>query len=213
MASHSGVAELLKFEGPLALSTLAVELGLTYEAVRQVIEKMEVQGFVERSGPRKPAGRGRPAQCWRLTVRGEHLFPKKYDELSDALLTAMGTGPLNGHYSLLAGIAGVKALVLTGEAPTQNLQDRLEIVRKIYGDDDVFLSIKQSDDGIDIIEHNCPYLNVALAHPALCSVTTNVMSTVLDRQVVRTETFQEGSGRCVFRVLEEKPSEQFVLEA
>lgn len=213
MVSQLGVARLLKLRGPLVLSDLARELGVTYEAVRQVVEKMESKGFLERARRPNSSGRGRPAWSWTLTVRGEHLFPKKYDELSDALLTAVGTAsPLNGHYSLLKELADVKTAALTGGASGRSFDDRLEALRNIYGEDDAYLTITKSDAGTTITEHNCPFLNVALAHPALCSVTTNVMGRVLERQVERIETFQGGDGRCVFRVLEQKPEAQFVLE-
>ena len=213
MVSRLGVARLLKLRGLLVLSDLARELDLTYEAVRQVVEQMESKGFVERVRRPNSSGRGRPAWSWKLTVRGEHLFPKKYDELSDSLLTAVGTAsPLNGHYSLLKELADVKTTALIGRVSVQDFDDRLESLRNIYGEDDAYLTITKSDGGITITEHNCPFLNVALAHPALCSVTTNVMGRVLERQVERIETFQGGAGRCVFRVLEQKPEAQFVFE-
>lgn len=213
MVSQLGVARLLKLRGLLGLSDLARELDLTYEAVRQVVEQMESKGFVERVRRPNSSGRGRPAWSWKLTVRGEHLFPKKYDELSDSLLTAVGTAsPLNGHYSLLKELTDVKTTALIGGASVEDFDDRLESLRNIYGEDDAYLTITKSDGGITITEHNCPFLNVALAHPALCSVTTNVMGRVLERQVERVETFQGGAGRCVFRVLEQKPEAHFVLE-
>lgn len=50
------------------------------------------------------------------------------------------------------------------------------------------------------MELNCPFLNVALQYPALCSTSVNMMSRVLDRRVVREKRFQDGDGMCVFRV-------------
>jgi predicted ArsR family transcriptional regulator len=58
------------------------------------------------------------------------------------------------------------------------------------------------EDGGDLllIEKNCPYLEVALKRPALCSVSVNVLARLLNAQVVREERFQEGHRRCVFRI-------------
>ncbi len=213
MASALEVARLLKFDGPCSISSLAKKLSLTYEAVRQVVEKMQFDGLLKPVTHREKASPGRPAQNWSLTNRGEHLFPKHYDDLTNTLLTALQHGTLNGQAPLLAEVASLKSETLSLHRASLSRAEKLDAVRRIYGEDDDFISIEDTDDGIEVIEHNCPYLNVALVHPGLCSVTTNVMGNILGQRVVRTETFQQGAGRCVFRVLEEPTPTDFVLES
>ena len=52
-----------------------------------------------------------------------------------------------------------------------------------------------------LIERNCPFLDVANRRPALCSVTVNTLSRLLGRRVERVRTFQNGHGRCAFRIV------------
>lgn len=213
MTSALEVARLLKFDGPCSISRLAKKLTLTYEAVRQVVEKMQLDGLLQPVTNQETVSPGRPAQNWSLTTRGEHLFPKHYDELTNTLLTALEHGTLNGQASLLAEVASLRAEALSVNRTSLSRAEKLDALRRVYGEDDDFISIEDAEDGIQIIEHNCPYLNVALVHPGLCSVTTNVMATILGHRVVRTETFQQGAGRCVFRVLEEPAPKDFVSES
>jgi predicted ArsR family transcriptional regulator len=51
-----------------------------------------------------------------------------------------------------------------------------------------------------LVERNCPFLNVASRRPALCSVTVSTLSRLLGHTVTREKRFQDGDGRCVFRV-------------
>lgn len=212
MTSQLDVARLLKFDGPSAISGLANSLGLTYEAVRQIVEKMQSEDLVTPISRPERSSRGRPAQAWTLTIEGEHLFPKHYDELTDTLLTVLGRGTHNGKAELLAEVASRKTEALAIKNASSSREERLEVIRRVYKEDDAFISIESTDEGIEIVEHNCPYLRVAIAHPGLCSVTTNVMSQILGQKVVRIETFQRGAGRCVFRVLDEEAPGEFVFE-
>ena len=59
--------------------------------------------------------------------------------------------------------------------------------------------------GFRLVEHNCPFLNVALERPVVCSVTVSLLSRLLGFEVVREEKFQAGDGRCAFRVLTDRP--------
>lgn len=74
-----------------------------------------------------------------------------------------------------------------------------------------------SGDRLSLIEHNCPFFNVAKRRPVLCSVTVSMLTRLLGYRVVREERFQNGDGRCVFRVLLDQPiddsSFKFALEA
>ena len=62
--------------------------------------------------------------------------------------------------------------------------------------------------GYRVIERNCPYLNAAMKRPALCSVTVNSLTRLLGVRVDREERFQNGDGRCVFRVYADEPVRQ-----
>lgn len=212
MSSHLEAARFLKFAPGSTIGSLAEHLKISFEGARQLVDKMSRDGLVVPSETERSGKRGRPAQEWVLTARGEHLFPKRYDELSDALISAAGRGVLNGQAAILAEIADAKTAELLPQGGPESTEARWEAVSRIYAEEDEFLTVERDGEETSIVEHNCPYLSVALAHPGLCSVTTNVLGRVLGKKVVRSETFQDGDGRCVFEVLPQQAPAQFELE-
>ena len=78
------------------------------------------------------------------------------------------------------------------------------------------MDVDNTDGELRLIERNCPFLNVASRRPALCSVTVSTLSRLLGYRVVREKRFQDGDGRCVFRVQLDDPIEvddfQFAFE-
>ena len=79
------------------------------------------------------------------------------------------------------------------------------------------METEKTEDGYRLIERNCPFYNTAMRRPNLCSISVNALTRVLGVRVFREEKFQEGAGRCVFRVMANEPvdteSLQFALES
>lgn len=193
----------LKQNGPLGISDLSARSEITYEAVRQQLARLEAEGWVSKRLDRSAAGPGRPPSVYRLTQAGDHLFPKEYDDLAVALIDAaadrLGADAVRG---LLEEVAAKKVATLLPRVRGKPLAERLSVVTDVYQTDDPFCHVEYGDDeGPRVVEMNCPYLEVAKRRPALCSVTVSVLRRLLGRQVVRTERFQDGDGRCVFKVL------------
>jgi predicted ArsR family transcriptional regulator len=87
----------------------------------------------------------------------------------------------------------------------KSLAERLQALRGIYIDADPYTEVSQVDGELALVERNCPFLNIALRRPALCSVTVSTLSRLLGRRVTRQQRFQDGDGRCVFRVHTDQP--------
>ena len=67
------------------------------------------------------------------------------------------------------------------------------------------MTAEPHDGGYRLVERNCPFLNTAMRRPALCSVSVNALTRLLGVRVEREEKFQNGDGRCVFRVHAAQP--------
>ncbi len=79
-ASQRTLLELVKRRGEGTLAELEEGLELARETVRSHLASLTAQGLVERGGVRR-AGPGRPRVVYRLTSRGEALFPRREGEL------------------------------------------------------------------------------------------------------------------------------------
>jgi len=199
---------LVKRRGSAAIAELAGELQVSYEAVRQQITQLHREGWlqkrVERGGERRRVGR--PQGRFRLTAAGDHLFPKHYDMLSVELLDAVAArSGETGLREVLGELADARVKEWKPRLQGLDLEERVERLRGIYLEDDPFVSVERAENGaLRLVERNCPFLNVAAERPAVCSLTVAVLSRLLGRRVVRDERFQDGDGRCAFRILEER---------
>lgn len=207
----------LKRRGPVTIDMIARRLRLTHEAVRQHVVQLRRQGWVEECKPRETPVRreGRPAQRYCLSMAGEHLFPKHYDQLTlDLLEAASRTFGRRAVLDLFAAMANETVAKLKRSVQGKSLREKLEILSHYYARVDRATLVDAAEGDFRLIERNCPFLNVALERPELCSVTVNVLTRILGRKVVRTERYQNGDGRCVFQILNDEPTRlnRFALE-
>ncbi|HSR70577.1 MAG TPA: winged helix-turn-helix transcriptional regulator [Acidobacteriota bacterium] len=207
--SRRAILSGLKRRGSQSIASLAGHLGITPEGVRQHLGQLQHEGWVKREVKREPSTAGRPPSVYRLTPAGDHLFPKEYDDLAVALIDAaaeeLGREAVR---RLLERVARDKVEQWEPQLRGLGLKDRLKALRDIYMADDPYCYVESEENGHPrLVEMNCPYLEVARRRPALCSVTVSVLRRLLGYRVVRTERFQSGHGRCVFRILKDHPLE------
>ena len=185
------------------IAQLAAELQLTGEAVRQQLLQLHREGWVEASVERRTdvARTGRPATTYRLSAAGDHLFPKHYDALAVAVLDAIADefGP-EATMRVLARVSDDRVQSVAPSLRDLPLAERVDALKNWYLADDPYMEIDRVDGDFRLIERNCPFLNTAMRRPALCSVSVNAMTRLLGVRVEREDTFQNGDGRCVFRV-------------
>src|SRR5438067_8344870 len=78
------VLELLRRKGHASAETIASDLGVTPNAVRQHLTNLERDGFVVSHPERRR--RGRPSLLFSLTERADSVFPKRYGQLASMVL-------------------------------------------------------------------------------------------------------------------------------
>ncbi|MBM7656501.1 helix-turn-helix transcriptional regulator [Neobacillus cucumis] len=212
------ILDYLKQYRQATVADLSSHLQMTGEAVRQHLLQLIQDRYIERQSERTlGASAGRPTLSYRLTSEGEHLFPKSYDQLSieliDTVMLQLGEESLK---QVLSSMTESRVKQLEFRLQGLSFPERVAALKDIYMENDSFIEIEQNGEEILLIERNCPFANVAMKRPALCSVTVNVLTMLLGFHVVRKETFQSGDGRCVFSILTNKPvdtrSYSFLLE-
>ncbi|HLK90914.1 MAG TPA: helix-turn-helix domain-containing protein [Polyangia bacterium] len=210
-----------KQHGPSTIAELAERLEMSGEAIRQQLVQLQREGWVEAIIDRAPAARadasaGRPPARFRLTASGDHLFPKHYDALAVMLLDTVAAELGKPAFEkVLAAVAEARVRAWEPRTRGLSLPERVQALKAVYGDGDPYMEVEKVRGGFRLIERNCPFLNVAMQRPALCSVTVSALSRLLGVRVVREERFQHGHGRCVFRISSGEPADPkqgFALE-
>lgn len=198
------ILTFIKQQGETTNAAIANQLNVSYEAVRQQLRQLEAAQLVV-ARKKRPEGQrvGRPTRVYTLSPTGDHLFPKAYDELAveliDTLAAALGTEALR---QVLASLTDENVRQWAPHLQDKSLLERLEALKGIYLEDDAYMEIDKDETSgeLRLVERNCPFLNVASRRPALCSVTVSTLSRLLGHTVTREKRFQDGDGRCVFRV-------------
>ena len=196
----------IKHKGSATSGEVAAHMDITREGARQQLQQLEREGWITRSKRPQEDRAGRPAVAFQITSAGDHLFPKSYDSLSltlvDVIANQLGPEALD---TLLAALTDQQVKQWEPKLAGKSLPERIKALKGIYDEDDAFTSVKKDARGYMLVERNCPFLNVAMKRPRLCSVTVSTLTRLLGVRVVREERFQDGDRRCVFRVLEDEP--------
>lgn len=204
--TRGALLRFIKAKGNTSLADMAAHLGMTREAVRQQLAMLEQDGWVRRAAQHKSTGQGRPATLFALTPAGDHLFPKFYDvltvELLDTLAETLGPDALR---RMLASLTDKQVAHWQNKLDGLPLAARIEALKGFYFEQDPFTHVERDAQGYLLVERNCPYLNLAMQRPQLCSVTVSTLSRLLGVRVKREAKFQNGDQHCAFRVLADQP--------
>lgn len=203
------VLTVIKRIGAATIVEVAQQLGMTHEGVRAHIVQLQEEGWIKPDcdsiGDPVEPGAGRPAVRYCLTLAGDHVFPKFYDDLTvlllDAVLESVDDETLK---EVLAKVTDIRVDALRARSG-ESLEERLDALASIYLENDPFLEVKRDGGDIVLVERNCPFLNVAMQRPAICSTTVSTIRRMLGYEVVRDRRFQDGEARCEFRVLTGRP--------
>lgn len=207
----------IKHKGSATASEVAGHMQITREGARQQLQTLEREGWIARAERPRTEKAGRPAVAFAITAAGDHLFPKNYDKLSltlvDAVADRLGEEALD---TLLAAVTDQQVNHWEPRLAGKSLPERIKALKDLYYEDDPYTSMKKDGRDYVLVERNCPFLNVAMKRPRLCSVTISTLTRLLGVRVVREERFQDGHRRCVFRVLAGEPVDtrrfRFALE-
>jgi predicted ArsR family transcriptional regulator len=200
------ILRFLKLNGRASVHDVAHHLRIGHEGARKHLVQMEESGWIARSPETDPKGQGRPTDLYSVTAEGDGLFPKAYDRLSLAILEALRADGGKTAANVLAALAKAQVEDWSPRLEGKDIKGKLEALKGLYLKSDPFATVEADGGDYLLIERNCPFLNVAMEHPVLCSLSVSTLEMLLGRKVIREERFQSGNGRCVFRIEMDAPA-------
>ena len=193
------VLESLKRRGGSTAAELAAEHGLTVNAVRQHLSRLESEGLIAEGRTRR--GRTKPSAVYSVTHAGERLFPQRYDVLLNAVLHELQLEDGNERITALFKRIGERsARKYAGRFEGKALPERVDEVTKILREQGVVADCAQEEGGFVIREHNCPFKETAGAHPQVCTVVHTLMSEVLPAKAEQRSSIANGDAVCEFHI-------------
>lgn len=196
---------LLKREGPTSLVDLARKMNISKMGVHKHLVNLEGRGLVERFYERR--GVGRPRLWFRLSQKSGALFPKAYSDISlfalsfierklgrDAVEHVLKErqNQLYARYSeRLEGKEGL---------------DRVKELAKLRDEDGYMAEARRAGkNSIEMLEHNCPVLQIASKYQEACWTETQLFTRLLGTKVQATHRAAVGDHVCRF-MIQAKPS-------
>ncbi len=205
--AHDRLLVLLKSGGPATTAALAEKLGITGEAARQQLVRLQQEGLVEANSHVR--GPGRPVQVWTLTPAANRRFPDSHAELTAQLIktirTTLGEPALERLLEARQNeLLSNYRVALKGATSLEQRMNALVSLRNAEG---YMAECRAEEGGYQLIQNHCPICSACGSCLKLCGSELELLSKLLGPgvKVNREEHIMTGSRRCVYRVRPKRP--------
>ena len=201
-ASQRTLLERLKRRGESTLAELEEGSELARETLRSHLASLAEQGLVERAGLRR-AGPGRPRVVYRLTPRGEALFPRREGEL---LAELAGHLLERGDRELLERFfterVERKRTALTARCAGLDEPGKLREIARALSEEG-FLAEERVMPGrqAELRLCHCPVRALVDVTQLPCRAEMNLVEEILGRPLERRSFIPDGAPSCTYVVL------------
>lgn len=204
-ASAERLLLLLKREGPVSLVDLARKMSISKMGVHKHLVNLEGRGLVERFYER--GGVGRPRLWFRLSQKSNALFPKAYSDISLCALSFIERklGRDAVEQVLMERQKQLYARYSEKLAGKEGL-DRVKELARLRDEDGYMAEARRvGKNSIEMLEHNCPVLEIASKYQEACWTEQQLFTRLLGARVHATHRAAVGDHVCRF-MIQPKPT-------
>jgi predicted ArsR family transcriptional regulator len=178
-------------------------LGLTSTGIRQHLTVLERDGLI---AVRETRGRvGRPALVYSLTTAGVSLFPNRYDDLSNLLLTEIRTlTGSQGLQSVLMRVAGRSAEPYEPRVRGKKLEERVNEATAIINERGSVAECESDQEAFYIHQFTCPFPNVARNNSGVCALEVEFVRKLTGGDARLVRSLLRGDQSCTYRIREQQ---------
>lgn len=181
------------------INELAIAVGINPISVRHHLTNLQVEGLVATDEERH--GVGRPRLVYFLTEAGMERFPTRYLRLTTRLLAQMKesmSGPVVRQ--LFAEMADGLAAEYTSQMKGLDMEERLDLARTLLSEEGFNIEWERTGGQYQIHEITCPYLQIGLSHPEVCTVDQTLISKMLAVPAEKVQCVLQGDAHCTYIV-------------
>ena len=181
------------------INELAEVIGITPISIRHHLINLEMDGLI--SGVEERHGVGRPRLIYALTEAGMEKFPTRYLRLTTRLLAQMKEsmpGPVvrNLFNSVAEDLAGEYADQMHG----LSMEERLDSVKELLSQEGFTVEWEKNGSQYEIHEISCPYYQIGVLHPEVCTVDQTLISKMLALPASKVQCILDGGTHCTYVV-------------
>jgi predicted ArsR family transcriptional regulator len=179
------------------INDLAEAVGINPISVRHHLGNLEKEGLVE--GQEERHGVGRPRLVYVLTDDGMEHFPTRYMRLTSRLLAQMKEsmpGPVVAK--LFGQIAEDLASEYASDMKNLSMEERLDFVKEMLAQEGFTVEWEKKGTQYQIHEISCPYYQIGIAHPEVCTVDQTLISKMLALPANKVQCILDGGSHCTY---------------
>ena len=181
------------------INQLAVAVGINPISVRHHLTNLQVEGLVSTDEERH--GVGRPRLVYFLTEAGTERFPTRYLRLTTRLLAQMKESmPEPVVSKLFAQMADGLADEYASQMKGLNMEERLDLAKTLLTEEGFDIQWEKTGGQYQIHEITCPYLQIGLSHPEVCTVDQTLISKMLAVPAEKVQCLLQGDAHCTYVV-------------
>ncbi|HEX8991027.1 MAG TPA: winged helix-turn-helix transcriptional regulator [Anaerolineales bacterium] len=186
------------------INELAEAVGINPISVRHHLTNMQVEGLVAAEEERH--GVGRPRLVYALTEDGMEKFPTRYLRLTTRLLAQMKeTMPAPMVSQLFRQIAEDLASEYKDQMQGLSMEERLDFVKSMLAEEGFTVEWEKSGEQYKIHEISCPYYQIGVNHPEVCTVDQALISKMLAVPAEKVQCLLSGGAFCTYVVQQPGP--------
>ena len=194
------ILRILKREGQSDLQQMAGKLGISRMAVHKHAKDLEARGLIERVPVR--SGPGRPRLAMKLSKSAGDLFPKAYAEVTCSALAFIEEKL--GRKAVEEALRRRQTTVMPGykaRVQADSLGGRVKQLAQLRDEEGYMAESKESKKGaFEIVEYNCPILEIADRYWEACVAENEMFRKVLRADVETTHRVVAGAHACRFLI-------------
>lgn len=181
----------------MTVTELAAGMGVTSTAVRQRLNRLMGQEYVERTVARH--GRGRPCHHYRLTEKGKRKAGSNFTDLAVVLWQEIARLEDPEIRSLMMRrLASRLAVMYADKIQGRTLEEKMQALSELFTQRQIPMDVDQSHDLPVLTTAACPYPELAAQDRSICNMERMLFSELLGAEVHLSKCRLDGAECCSF---------------
>jgi len=193
------ILRTLRAKGRCTVKELAEAAGISPVSVRHHLTALQADDLIHSEELRH--GVGRPLHMYSLTDEAHELFPTRYFRLTNRLLGEIKESmPHEALQLLLASVADSMAEGYASQLQGLPLEQRLRRLVELLDEEGFSADFERRGGELIIRELSCPYFQIGMQHPEVCTIDQAFIAKALSLPVERVRCVLDGDAHCAFTV-------------
>ena len=199
VSSDTAILDVLRRGRALSISQLSDVMGVTATAVRQRLNRLMAQGFVERHAAIE--GRGRPSHQYSLTSLGRRQAGANFGDLAMALWREIRQiKDAEVRRGLLQRIAGQLVTLYADQIHGNTTEEKMASLARIFEKRQIPFAVETAEDLPVLTALACPYHDLAEEDRSVCAMEKMLFAELIGEDLKLTQCRLDGASCCTFEV-------------